>query len=119
MSSKDSNPVAIREQLLKPKFSSLTNKREYLKENYNLKSRLSVASNILDDLRILRANFTTSTDFTKLNYSTFQAAVKKSRAVNYNTHYSGSMRLKTNTIQPPPYLIIQFKKITDKVDFKK
>ena len=85
-----------------------------LRDVYNLKKKLTRNDSILDDLRILRANFITYSDYTKIRPSSFQIAIRQSRLVSYNTRSNG--RLTTKFIRPSPYMIIAFTRRECKLD---
>lgn len=81
---------------------------EELKRSFNLGYRLINCSLFMEEFRIVRATFSTYDHFCKIKEDSFKVAIRNSRAVYYYSR--GRDELKTKSIQPPPYMVIAFKR---------
>lgn len=79
-----------------------------LKRAFGLGYTLKNCSIFMEEFRIIRANFSTFHHFSKIKDDSFKIAIRNSRVVHYNCH--GNNELKTKSIQPPPYMVISFKR---------
>ena len=89
------------------------NQRDFLKQRHNVTFKMQSNDDVLDDLRLVRANFSTNIDFSKIADGSFKICFGKPRPVSYNTHHNGKLAAKI--IQPPPILIIEYKRQDDKI----
>ena len=78
----------------------------YLKTRYNLKFRMSFNEEILDDLKIIRAYFKNSRNYSKIQDNTFKVSVRKSRLIKYKVFNEG--KLTEKSLEPEPYLVLSF-----------
>lgn len=76
----------------------------FLKCEYKLKFSLMLNEKLIDDFRIVRANFKNRTDYSKAECLRF--ALRKSRDVEYRSFKDG--KLETTFLSPLPYLTISF-----------
>jgi hypothetical protein len=76
----------------------------YLGFKYNLKYSSKPNETILDDLRIVRANFSTRTSYARA--VKFSFAIRRGRAVLYQSFKEG--KLVKNYLKPSPSFVINF-----------
>ena len=84
-----------------------------LKRVYIIGNKLENNPDFLDDFRIVRANFTTYTHYSKIKEDSFKVAIRNSRKVFYNCR--GQNGLVSKSFQPPPYMVISFKRINRRI----
>ena len=82
---------------------------EFISTQYKLGFRLKKVEEFLNHFRIIRANYSTPRDYSKILDGSFKVATRKSRLVAYNSIENG--KLKTNYIRPPPYMVIAFTRL--------
>lgn len=88
----------------------------FLKNIFGVSARPAQNEDLLDRLRIVRANFHNALDYSKIQEGSFRIAVKRTRQVSYRKYENG--QLKTIKLRPTSYFLIYFRRQDDKLDFK-
>ena len=86
----------------------------FLKETFGITARPAENADLLDGLRIVRANFHNSLDYSKIQEGSFRIAVKRTRQVSYRTYKNG--KLTTKKLRPSSYFLIYFRRQDDKLN---
>jgi hypothetical protein len=79
---------------------------DFLQREYGLGFALKENDSILDDFRILRANFKNPRNYCKATH--FRVALRRSREIEYKSFSEG--QLVTNSLSPLPFFAICFER---------
>ena len=77
---------------------------DFLKSQYGMRFTLEPHAEMMDDMRIVRAQFVNERDYAR--GVQFKFAIRNSRAVVYRSFKEGE--LVTRELQPSPYFVINF-----------
>jgi uncharacterized protein YlxP (DUF503 family) len=95
---------AIKDVSYKAKIQISKKLLDHLKRKYNLNFAFKESIDLLDDFRIIRANFTNPRNYCKA--TNFKVALRRSRDIEYKSFSDG--QLVTNILSPLPFFVISF-----------
>ena len=80
----------------------------HLKRKFNLKFTLQANEEFLDEFSIIRANFKTESDYSKIHQDSFKISVRERRKVPYKSFRNGKQIIRY--FNPTPKFCLAFKR---------